>query len=246
MRPTTPARPSSWPTPNADLPLRARLEVVHVDAAASVIDAPTVADAALFLAGAAITTGTVVLRNWGVLAGEPSAPVLRDLLATFGTYVVRTAEGLTCTSRSTSGHLDGIAYDLGAAPDLAGIALVLAAVADDLSCLRGVASAPGSAAVRANLDALGAQISDGPDGSVLVTPVPLRAGVWPSDGDAGLAALGAVVGLVVPGLVVTDADGVDWAHAPGFQPFLRAWRRAMSADEHILPGTSAGTVPYYA
>ncbi len=110
-----------WPAPAAKVPLRARLDVVPVE----VVEAPTVEDAAIFMAGAAVTTGTVVLRNWSTLAHDPTAAVLRDLLASFGTYVVRSAEGLTCTSRSTSGHLDGISYDLSAAPQLGGVALVL-------------------------------------------------------------------------------------------------------------------------
>ncbi|GAA1583318.1 hypothetical protein [Actinoplanes couchii] len=227
---------TTWPAPEAMIPMRARLDVV----AGPVVVAPTVEDAAVFLAGAAVTTGTVVLRNWDALADDPAAPVLRDLLATFGAYVVRSAEGLTCTSRATSGHLEGITYDLSAAPSLAGIALVLAALADGPSRLAGISQAPRAKETLSALSALGSRAVARPD-VIEIEPGSLRPGEWPAHGDPGLAALGAVLGLVVPGIRITGID----PDAPGLRPFRKAWRQAMTADENILPGTTTGTVPYY-
>ncbi|MBB2946570.1 5-enolpyruvylshikimate-3-phosphate synthase [Actinoplanes lutulentus] len=229
-----------WPAPAATMPVRARLDVVAVDSTGAVVEAPTVDDAAVFLAGAAVTTGTVVLRNWEALAADPAAGLLRDLLATFGTYVVRSAEGLTCTSRATSGHLDGVDHDLTAAPGLAGIAVVLAALADSPSSLHGVSEAPRVAEVLENVTALGGDATVRA-GVVEIVPGPLRAGAWQSHGDPRLGAFGAVLGLVIPGVRIAGLS----PDAPGLRPFLKAWRWAMTADENILPGTSTGTVPYY-
>nr|WP_269809809.1 hypothetical protein [Kineosporia rhizophila] len=225
-----------WPAPAAKVPLRARLDVVPVE----VVEAPTVQDAAVFMAGAAVTTGTVVLRNWSALADDPAAPVLRDLLASFGTYVVRSAEGLTCTSRSTSGHLEGISYDLAGAPGLAGVALVLAALADSPSQFTGLAEATRVEQVAANLTRLGANCHVQAD-VVTIVPKELHGGLWNSAADPVIAALGAVVALVVPDVHITGLS----PEAPALQPFLRVWDRAMTADENILPGTSSGAVPYY-
>ncbi|BBH68380.1 hypothetical protein ACTI_50650 [Actinoplanes sp. OR16] len=217
---------TTWPAPLATMPVRARIDA-----------ATTLDEAAVFLAGAAVTTGTVVLRNWDALAEDPAAPVLRDLLATFGAYVVRSAEGLTCTSRSTSGHLNPISYDLSTAPGLAGVACVLAALADGPSRLSGVPQSPRVTEVMDNLTALGGRVTMR-SGVVAIVPGPLHAGAWQAHGDPVLGALGAVLGLVVPGVSIVGS--------PSRPAFLEAWRRAMAADENILPGTSAGTVPYYA
>lgn len=231
-----------WNAPPAAIPMRATVAVPHLGDPDRRVTAATVADAAVFLAAAATTTGTVVITNWSEMADDPSARVLRESLASMGTYVVRSAEGLTCTSRSTSGHLAGVTLDLAAHPVLVGPVVTLALLADDPSTLTGLA--PHAALVEAllaDIQALGGLAEW--DGDVLrIFPQPLHAGVWSGGGDPAVAALGAVIALTVPGVVVTD--GLDPA-TPHGHAFLDAWAAAMAADEHILPGATRGTVPYY-
>lgn len=205
------------------------------------IVAPTVADAAVFLAAAAVTTGTVVIRNWDEIAGAVSAAALREALAAMGTYVVRSAEGLTCTSRSTSGHLTGIDVDLTSHRDLIAPLLVLAALADEPSHLSGLAAhAEFVDVLLAELHGLGGLVEwDGR--SATIHPQPLHGGRWEGAGDAAASALGAVLALVVPDMHVA---GIALDTESG-QAFLSEWRAALEADEHILPGSTRGTVPFY-
>lgn len=231
-----------WEAPLAAIPVRATVTVPHLGGEEDVeVFAPTVADAAVFLAAAAVTTGTVVIRNWDQIASEPSATPLREALATMGTYVVRSAEGLTCTSRSTSGHLSGISLNLAEHRDLIAPMLVLAALADDPSELRGLAGH--RAYVRellGELQGLGALV-DGDGDTVRVFPQPLHGGAWRGAGEPAAAALGAVLALLVPSMRVS---GLSLDGAEG-RRFLDEWRSAMAADEHILPGATRGTVPFY-
>lgn len=235
-----------WEAPLATIPVRATVTVPHLgDKEDVAVFAPTVADAAVFLAAAAVTTGTVVIRNWEQIASEPSATPLREALATMGTYVVRSAEGLTCTSRSTSGHLTGITLDLAAHRDLIAPMLVLAALADDPSELRGLSGH--RAYVRAllgELQGLGALVDgdvDSDGATVRIFPQPLHGGEWRGAGEPAAAALGAVLALVVPNMRVSGLalDGAEGRR------FLGEWRAAMAADEHILPGATRGSVPFY-
>ena len=234
-----------WNAPAADIPMRATVAVPHLGDADRRVNAATVADAAVFLAAAATTTGTVVITNWSQMADDPSARMLRECLASMGTYVVRSAEGLTCTSRSTSGHLAGITADLGAHRGIVGPLVALALVADDVSTftvpLRQAAERLHVGEQR--LDECGVRGEAEWDGDTLrVFPQPLHAGAWRGGGDPAMAALGAVLALTVPGVVV--ADGLD-PDSPDGHAFVDVWAEAMAADEHILPGATRGTVPFY-
>ncbi len=184
---------------------------------------------------------TCVIRNWDAIAEDTSAAALRDALASMGTYVVRSAEGLTCTSRSTSGHLDGISVDLTGHRDLVAPLFVLASLADHPSELRGLRGHGGYIdELVGELRALGADVAwDGE--TARIAPQPLHAGVWRGGGEPAAAALGAVLALVIPGVQVAGLalDGADGRR------FLEEWRSAMTADEHILPGSTRGTVPFY-
>ncbi|MFT4214345.1 MAG: hypothetical protein QM622_06165 [Microbacterium sp.] len=232
---------TTWAAPAAEIPLRATVTVSPMPGEGLHVHAPSVADAAVYLAAAAITTGTVVIRNWDEIAAGPSASALREALASMGAYVVRSAEGLTCTSRSTTGHLRGIDIDLSAHPDLIAVILVLALLADDRSEVRGVAEHERLvAALLLDIRGLGGLV-DWDGSTVTVFPQPLHGGSWRGAGEPTVLALGAVLALRVPGIQV---EGID-LDTPEGALFLETWRRAMLADEHILPGATRGTVPYY-
>ena len=188
-----------------------------------------------FLAAAAVTTGTVVVRTWPV--GRPGGDRVRAVLADLGTYVVRSADGLTCTSRSTSGELTGVRADLRGIAEVVPVVAVLAALAQGPTRVR-VDDDPRVAAVVAALTAVGgrARVDAGDVGALVlvIEPVALRGGTWPTAGDAGLALAGAVLGLRTPGTVLDDIGPLT-AEVPGFTDL---WTRLLWADEHLLPGTS--------
>lgn len=230
-----------WSTPFALTPVRGRVTVPvaragHPDAVDRWADP---ADATCFLAAAAVTTGTVLVRNWPHLAGVPdrvsvAAEMSRTTLAAMGTYVVRNQEGLTCTSRASSGELVGAQMDLGADVRLAPVFAALAALGRSPSRLSGLPSWLG-AQLTANLRALGADVRQ--EGRHLaVYPAALTAGEWRSFDSRFMVIAAAVLGLRVAGVVVDDITPLR-AQLPGFQD---SWAMLMAAGTHLLPGTSSG------
>lgn len=227
----TPAR--AWRVPTAEIPVRGR---VRPTAPGTPFD-PYVA--AAFLAAACVTTGTVVVQDWprpdGPAGDRTADERIRTLLADLGVYVVRTVEGLTATSRSTSGDLRGGRLDLTGVPRLAPLAAVLAALAEGESTLVGLSRAePGALAAAAALRTLGGVAEWTGDG-LLVRPRPLTGGLWVAGGDLDVALAGIVLGLTVPGVRLDDLSPV-LAAVPAFDDL---WLRLLWADEHLLPGTSA-------
>lgn len=231
-----------WKPPHALIPVRARVVVPGQSGEDGLaIAPPTLAEALAFLGAAAVTTGTVVIRNWESLGLSKSGDRLRQILASMGLYVVRSTEGLTCTSRSTSGHLNGVSADLCGSEELVRGLVPLALFADDECVFSGLAAASELIGViLQNISALGGSATWDGD-SLRIQPAPLHAGIWDCAGDAVLALAGATVALIVQGI---DVQGLASASSE-LAADIRAWTDAMLADQHILPGTSAGSVPYY-
>lgn len=228
-----------WSAPLALTPVRGRVTVPvaradHPDAVEYWADP---ADATCFLAAAAVTTGTVLVHNWPRRVGMPdpvsvAADLSRTTLAAMGTYVVRNQEGLTCTSRASSGELVGTQMELGADVRLAPVFAVLAALARSPSRLSGLPLWL-AAQLTANLRAMGADVhQDGPH--LVVRPAALRAGEWRSFDNRFMIMAAAVLGLRVAGVVVDDTTALR-VQLPGF---LDSWALLMAAETHLLPGTS--------
>ncbi|MET3806865.1 5-enolpyruvylshikimate-3-phosphate synthase [Nakamurella sp. UYEF19] len=226
----------SWLAPVATIPVRGRVTVPAFlgRPSAGRVDP---ADAVVFLAAAAVTTGTVLVRNWpGVVCGTDPVSVTADLartsLAAMGAYLVRTEEGLTCTSRASSGELTGLEVDLTNGPGLGPTFAVLAALSRTPSVLRGLPTALGER-LCTNLLALGGRaVWD--RGVLQIDPGELRAGVWRSSGDHRMATAAAVIGLRVDGVLIDDIACLR----RDLPRFLDAWTYLMAQDAHLLPGTT--------
>lgn len=98
--------------------------------------------------------------------------------------------------------------DLSEAGELAPTVAALCALATTPSRLRGIAHLRGHetdrlAALSAELNALGGNVQETPDGLV-ITPAPLHGGVFHSYHDHRMATAGAILGLRVPGIEVED------------------------------------------
>jgi len=83
------------------------------------------------------------------------------------------------------------------------------------------------AALVENIHAVGGIATETADG-IIVTPAPLRGGVWKAFGDHRMATSGALVGLAVDGVVVDDIDQT----AKTLPEFVQLW-------EQMLRGASS-------
>ncbi len=197
-------------------PLRARDVAVE----------PDLSSAAPFLAAAVATAGSVTLAGWPEHTTQPGAAV-PALLAAMGATYEHGPDGLTVTG---TGRVNGIVADLRDCPEATPVLAALAAVADGPSRLSGVAhlrlqETDRLAALRTELGALGAEVRETDDG-LEIQPRPLRAGTFHTYDDHRLAMAAAVLGLVVPGVVVENIGTVGKT----VPDFVHLWTRMLAAD----------------
>jgi 3-phosphoshikimate 1-carboxyvinyltransferase len=168
---------------------------------------PDLSNAAVFLAAAAMTGGEVTVAGWPAATNQPGVGIL-DVLAEFGAGVIPGIDGLTVTG---PGELRGVDVDLRDVGELTPTVAALAAAAAGPSRLRGIAHLRGHetdrlAALAAEITALGGRATETADG-LAIEPAALRADPdrpWRAYADHRMATAGALLGLVVPGVVVDD------------------------------------------
>jgi 3-phosphoshikimate 1-carboxyvinyltransferase len=165
---------------------------------------PDLSGAAPFFAAAMVTGGSVTLAGWPEDSWQPVGR-LTELLTSLGALVSQSAEGLTVHG---TGVLHGIRADLSEVSELTPVVAALAALADGPSELRGVAHIRGHetdriAAMARELTKVGAGVVEHPDG-LEITPGPLRAATFETYADHRMAHAGAVIGLAVEGVHLSD------------------------------------------
>ena len=165
---------------------------------------PDLSGAAPFLAAAMVTGGEVTVPDWPRSTTQPGDQ-LRELLTAMGAHVSLGADGLTLRG---SGVIRGIEADLSNVSELTPVLAALAALGDRPSRLRGVGHIRGHETDRISglareLGQLGAEIVEWEDG-LEIRPRPLRGGRFETYADHRMAHAAAVVGLQVPGIVLTD------------------------------------------
>jgi 3-phosphoshikimate 1-carboxyvinyltransferase len=167
---------------------------------------PDLSNAAPFLALAAVSGGTVVVRDWPRSTTQ-AGDALREILSTMGCEVDFVDEGLRVTG---SGTLLGIDVDLHDVGELTPAVAALCAVADGPSHLRGIAHIRGHetdrlAALATELTGLGADVTEHPDG-LSIRPAPLHGGVFHTYADHRMAHAGVIVGAAVDDVLVENID----------------------------------------
>jgi 3-phosphoshikimate 1-carboxyvinyltransferase len=130
---------------------------------------------------------------------------LRELLTEMGGQCAVGTEGLTVRG---TGEIHGLDADLSEVSELTMVLAALAALADSPSRFTGIAHIRGHetdrlAALTRELTALGADVAELPDG-LAIKPRPLRGGEFRTYDDHRMAHAGAVLGLAVPGVRLTD------------------------------------------
>lgn len=167
---------------------------------------PDMSSAAPFLVAPLVAGGSVRISGWPARSLQAGAAT-PDVLAALGGHIAFDGTDLVV---SGDGHVAGIDIDLADNPELACVLAAVAAVAAGPSRLRGIAHLRGHetdrlAALATELEALGATVTEHDDG-LTITPAPLRGGVFHTYDDHRLAMAGAVLGLVVPDLVVENIE----------------------------------------
>lgn len=173
---------------------------------------PDLSNAAVFLAAAAVTGGSVTITGWPAEATQPGAEIL-SVLAQAGCTVDHGPGGMTVHGPE---QLAGVDVDLHDASELTPTVAAVAALAAGPSRIRGVAHIRGHetdrlAALATEISALGGDVTETPDG-LQIRPAPLSGRPdrpWGAYADHRMATAGAIIGLVVPGVLIDDIGCTD-------------------------------------
>jgi 3-phosphoshikimate 1-carboxyvinyltransferase len=165
---------------------------------------PDLSNAAPFLAAAMVTGGSILIAGWPRHTTQPG-DALRGLLTDMGATATIDESGLTLHGAPT---IRGVDVDLRENSELSPTIAALACFADGPSTLRGIGHIRGHetdrlAALTKEINGLGGDVTETDDG-LIIRPKPLRGGVFGTYDDHRLATTAAVVGLVVPGVLVEN------------------------------------------
>ncbi|RKQ37174.1 3-phosphoshikimate 1-carboxyvinyltransferase [Kocuria tytonis] len=188
---------------------------------------PDLSNAGPFLAAAAVTGGTVGIPDWPARTTQ-GGDQWRHILPRFGADVSLHNGTFTVAGPR---ELRGVDLDLSEAGELAPTVAALCALATGPSRLRGIAHLRGHetdrlAALRSELNALGGDVRETADGLV-ISPAPLRGGVFHSYHDHRMATAGAILGLRVPGISVENIATT----AKTLPEFPRLWAELVNARD---------------
>ncbi|WP_239456509.1 3-phosphoshikimate 1-carboxyvinyltransferase [Nocardioides solisilvae] len=186
---------------------------------------PDLSNAAPFLALAAVSGGRVVVRGWP-RATTQAGDVLREVLSLMGCEVGWVEEGLEVVGPE---RLVGVDLDLHDVGELTPAVAALCALAGSPSRLHGVAHIRAHetdriAALATELSALGANVTEQPDGLAFV-PAPLHGGVFRTYADHRMAHAGVILGAAVDGVLVEDVATTGKT----FPDFAATWAGLLGA-----------------
>ncbi|NPC96119.1 3-phosphoshikimate 1-carboxyvinyltransferase [Nocardioides sp. zg-DK7169] len=165
---------------------------------------PDLSNAAPFLALAAVSGGTMTVRDWPRSTTQ-AGDALREILSAMGCEVTHDETGLRVTGPA---ELRGVDLDLHDVGELAPAVAALCALATTPSHLRGIAhirhhETDRLAALATELGHLGADVEEHDDG-LSFRPAPLHGGVFHTYADHRMAHAGVIVGAAVDGVLVED------------------------------------------
>lgn len=182
---------------------------------------PDLSNAAPFLALAAVSGGTVTVRDWPRQTTQPG-DALREILARMGCQVSLADAGLQVTGPPGLQGLQGIDIDLHDLGELTPAIAALCALAESPSHLRGIAHIRGHetdrlAALATELGKLGADVDELPDG-LTIRPARLHGGLFHTYADHRMAHAAVIIGAAVDGVLVENV-GTTAKTFPGFAEF---------------------------
>ena len=182
---------------------------------------PDLSNAAPFLALAAVSGGTVTVRDWPPATDQPG-DALREILTLMGCEVSVTDDGLTVTGPE---RLTGVDLDMHDIGELTPAVAALCALSSTPSHLTGIGHIRGHetdrlAALARELGALGADVTEHPDG-LTIRPAALHGGVFHTYADHRMAHAGVILGAAVDGVLVENVQTTSKT----FTDFAPFWAR---------------------
>ena len=190
---------------------------VHVDKAAEswrvepgvlrgqdLVIEPDLSNASPFLSIAMACGGSITIADWPKSTTQPGDQ-LREIFTRMGATVELNDDGLTLTGGSS---IHGIDIDLHDVGELTPSIAALAALADSPSHLRGIGhlrlhETDRLAALTREINSLGGTVVE-EETALHITPSPLHGGTFHTYEDHRLATAGAVIGLVVPDILIEN------------------------------------------
>ena len=165
---------------------------------------PDLSNAGPFIAAAMVTKGEVTIKDWPQNTTQAGNAWIK-ILTKMGAQVSLTEKGLIV---SQSGDIKGIEFDLSDVGELTPVLVSIAVLANSNSSLTGIAHLRGHetdrlAALVENIKSIGGDAEETTDG-LIIRPRKLHGGLWKSFDDHRMATAGAVIGLVVEGILVDD------------------------------------------
>ena len=165
---------------------------------------PDLSNASPFLSIAMVCGGSITIADWPKNTTQPGDQ-LREIFTQMGARVEFTSEGLTLTGGPA---IHGIDIDLHDVGELTPSIAALAALADSPSHLRGIGhlrlhETDRLAALTREINSLGGNVVE-EETALHITPAPLHGGTFHTYEDHRLATSGAVIGLVVPDVLVEN------------------------------------------
>jgi len=165
---------------------------------------PDLSNAAPFMSIAMVCGGSITIADWPKSTTQPGDQ-LRDIFTQMGAQVNFNSDGLTLTGGNS---IHGIDIDLHDVGELTPSIAALAALADSPSHLRGIGhlrlhETDRLAALTREINSLGGNVVED-ETALHITPAPLHGGTFHTYEDHRLATAGAVIGLVVPEVLVEN------------------------------------------
>ncbi|MCS4531384.1 3-phosphoshikimate 1-carboxyvinyltransferase [Corynebacterium sp. ES2794-CONJ1] len=173
---------------------------------------PDLSNATPFIAAAMVTGGVVRIRNWPIQSTQ-AGDAIRYIVKQMGARIEYAHSHYShdlIVHAPPLGQLRGINLDMSDIGELTPTVAAMAALASDTSSLTGIGHLRGHetdrlSALADEINGLGGHCSERDDG-LIIEPRPLRAGTWHSYADHRMATAGAIIGLVIPGVLIDDID----------------------------------------
>jgi len=169
---------------------------------------PDASSAGYFFAAAAVTGGEVTVEGLGTQSRQGDTAMV-DILASMGCSVEKKPESFTVRG----GPLRGISLDARNVPDLVPTVAFVSALAEGKTEIRGVPhlrikESDRIRSVASELRKLGARVEEKDDGLVVYGGKKLSGAVIDPWGDHRIAMAASVLGLTVPGVVISQPEVV--------------------------------------